>query len=180
MTASVSMSMFHQWLLADPTSAPPACAIILHIPGSRPCGHLIQEISDYLNEYDDDGDGHWLPATPELVGKVALDPNHRRLLGMSETAPSRPDDAELNHTFAALGRRGHVVLQAPAVAGEDLKLSNTFHAGIGSIGEIHDECHLILNPDLIGQNCIAHIIGDVFLEWLHCEGHRDQDIQEIR
>lgn len=180
MTASVSMSMFHQWLLADPTSAPPARAIILHIPGSRPCEHLIQDISDYLNEYDDDGDGRWLPATPELVGKVSLDPNHRRLLGMSESAPSRQDDAELNHTLAALGRRGHVVLRAPAVAGGYLNLSNTFHAGIGTIGEIHDECHLILNPDLMEQNCIAHVIGDVFLEWVHCEGHRDQDIQEIR
>jgi hypothetical protein len=180
MTASVSMSMFHQWLLVDPTSAHLSCAIILHVPGSKPCEPLIQDISDYLNEYDDDGDGRWLPATRDLVGKVSVDSNHRRLLGMTETAPPQPDDAEFQKTLAALGRRGHVVFQAPDVIGEELKLSNTFHAGIGAAGEIHDDCHLILNPELMDGNCIAHVIGDVFLEWLHCEGHRDQDIRDIR
>ena len=174
------MSVFHQWLLADPTSAPPACAIILHIPGSRPCEHLIQEISDYLNEYDDEGEGRWLPASPELVEKVSLDPSHRRLLGMDDGPVGQPREPELLKTFAALGQRGHVVFRAPDSGGEGFKLSNSFHAGVGSTGEINDECHLILNPDLMGQNCIAHVIGDVFLEWFHCEGHRDQDIQDIR
>lgn len=180
MTASISMSVFHQWLLAAPSSAIPACAIILHIPASRPCEWLIQEISDYLNEYDDDGEGRWLPATPEMVEKVSLDPNHRRLLGMSENPPSKPGDSELHNTLAALGQRGHVVFRAPGMPDEGLKLANTFHAGIGTAGEIHDDCHLILNPQLMDQKCIAHVIGDVFLEWLHCEAHRNNAIQDIR
>lgn len=180
MTASVSMSVFHQWLLADPSSASPACAIILHIPGSRPCELLIQEISDYLNEYDDEAEGRWLPATPELVGKVARDPNHRRLLGMSENPTGPQDETELHKTLAALGQRGHVVFRAPGVPGEGIKLSNTFHAGVGAAGEIHDECHLIINPDLMDQKCVAHVIGDVFLEWLLSETHRNSGIQDIR
>lgn len=180
MTASVSMSVFHQWLLAEPPGNLPACAIILHIPDSRPCELLIQEISDYLNEYDDEGDGRWLPATPELVEKVSRDPNHRRLLGMNEGPVSRLCEPELLNTFAALGQRGHVVFRAPGVTGGNLKLANTFHAGVGSAAEIGDDCHVILNPELMGQKCIGHVIADVFLEWLHDEGHRNSSIRDIR
>jgi hypothetical protein len=182
MTASTSMSVFHQWLLADPASKISACAIILHITDSRPCDLLIQEITGYLNEYDDDGDGRWLPATQELVAKVARDPNHRRLLGLKENALDQPDDSrpELHKILAALGQRGHVVFRSPGVPDETLDLANTFHAGVGASGEIRDECHLILNPELMDQKCIAHIIGDVFLEWLHCETRRNAPIQDIR
>ena len=73
MTASTSMSVFHQWLLAEPSRMASACAIILHCDDSTPYGLLIQNIADYLNEYDDDGDGRWLPATPDLVRKISLD-----------------------------------------------------------------------------------------------------------
>jgi hypothetical protein len=180
MTASISMSVFHQWLLAEPTGNHPACAIILHIPDSQPCEFLIQDISDYLNEYDDEGDGRWLPATPELVEKISRDPSHRRLLGMSDGPVSRLCESELINTFAALGQRGHVVFRAPGVTGEGLNLTNTFHAGVGAAGEVLDECHLILNPKFMDQKCIAHVIGDVFLEWLHCEGHRNAAIHEFR
>lgn len=182
MTASTSMSVFHQWLLADPASKTSACAIILHISDSRPCELLIQEITDYLNEYDDDGDGRWLPATTELVEKVARDPNHRRLLGMNERALGLPGDPrpELHKTLSALGQRGHVVFRSPGVPDEHLNLANTFHAGVGTAGEISNECHLILNPELMDQKCIAHVIGDVFLEWLHCETRRNAPIQDIR
>ena len=61
------MSVFHQWLLLDPESATSAHAIVLHTPDTVPCDKLIQEICEYLNEYDDEGDGRWLPATDELV-----------------------------------------------------------------------------------------------------------------
>jgi hypothetical protein len=182
MTASTSMSVFHQWLLADPTSNTSACAIILHIADSRPADLLIQEITDYLNEYDDDGEGRWLPATPELVEKVARDPSHRRLLGLSDNLAGDPEDGApvLLKTLRALGRRGHVVFRTAGVTDEALGTANAFHAGVGTAGEITSECHLILNPDLISQSCIAHVIGDVFLEWLLCETRRNAPIQDIR
>ena len=182
MTASTSMSVFHQWLLADPASQTSACAIILHGNDSLINDHLIKEITEYLNEYDDDGDGRWLPATAELIGKIARDPSHRRLLGMEENAPSIPGDnpEEFRKTLSALGQRGHVVFRAPGVSDQDLALANTFHAGVGAAAGIHEKCHLILDPDLMDHKCIAHIIGDVFLEWLHSEMRRCAPIQDIR
>lgn len=182
MTASVSMSVFHQWLLADPASKASACAIILHGGESSPVNYLIQEISDYLNEYDDDGDGRWLPATPDLVAKIAKDPNHRRLLGMDENGfPEDADPAvEYRKTLTALGQRGHVVFQSPGIPDEQLDLANTFHAGIGRAKDIPENCHLILNPALLDQKCIGHIVGDVFLEWLHCEMRLNPPIHGLR
>jgi hypothetical protein len=180
MTACISMSMFHQWLLAEPASIPPACAIILHISDSRPCELLIQEITDYLNEYDDDAEGRWLPAPPELVEKVARDPSHRRLLGLGESPLEKPSVDEFLKTLTALGQRGRVVFRSPGVTDENLKLANAFHAGVGADGEISEVCHLILNPELMDQKCIAHVIGDVFLEWLYWDIRRPASIQDIR
>lgn len=182
MTASTSMSFFHQWLLADPAKTSSACAIVLHIPDSRPADWLIQEITTYLNEYDDDGEGRWLPATPELVFNVANNPNHRRLLGMSDGQEEefQGSTQELQKTLQALGKRGHVVLSAGSTRDDTLGASNAFHAGVGTAEEIPQRCHIILNPELIGQRCIAPIIGDVFLEWLLCETKRGSFIRDIR
>jgi hypothetical protein len=182
MTASISISIFHQWLLADPASMASACAIILHGIDVKWAEQVIQEIAEYLNEYDDDGDGRWLPATRELVEKIARDPNHRRLLGMDESAlvPSGDTEGEFRKTIAALGRRGHVVFRSPGVSEASLDLTGAFHAGIGDSGSIPEPCHVILNPHLIDQKCISHIVGDVFLEWLHCEMRRSSPIRDIR
>jgi len=181
MTASTSLSVFHQWLLAEPASKTSACAIILHGVESSPFGSLVQDIADYLNEYDDDGEGRWLPATPELVAKIAGDPNHRRLLGMDEgSGPGSADmQEEFQKTLTALGQRGHVVFRSPGVPAAELDLAHTFHAGVGRAREIGESCHLILNPELLDQKCIAHIVGDVFLEWLHCEMRRGAALRDI-
>ena len=182
MTATTSLSVFHQWLLAGPAGQVSACAIMLHCDDSLPCTHLIRDIADYLNEYDDEGDGRWLPATPDLVEKIVLDERHRRLLGMRRTGAGKAGDpqAEYRETLAGLGRRGHVVFRWPGVADEAPDLANAFHAGIGPPHKIPGECHLILNSELMDQKCIAHIIGDVFLEWLHRAMHRGTQLHEIR
>jgi hypothetical protein len=175
MTPAVSMSVFHQWLLADPANKSSACAIVLHVPESQPCDELIFEITDHLNEYDDDGDGRWLPAYPLLVEKISKDSNHRRLLGLDELPPTPADDTRA--TFRALGQRGHIVLRSPSETQEVADIDNAFHAGIGRPAEISSNCHFILNPELMDRNCIAHVIGDVFLEWLH---HQSQRREKLR
>ncbi len=177
MTATTPLSVFHQWLLADPANRASACAIILHTDASYPSDDLIQKIADYLNEYDDDGDGGWLPATPELVGKIASDSNHRLLLGLTET--QNPPSSGHPRTLAALGHRGHVIFRSPSAEATG-NLSNTFQAGVGQPKDLPESCHLILNANLMDQNCIAHIIGDVFLEWLHSEMRRNTPIRDIR
>jgi hypothetical protein len=149
---------------------------------SQPCDPLILEISAYLNEYDDDGEGRWLPATAELVDKVTGDPNHRRLLGMSEgpSGDMESGQTELHQTLSALGQRGHVVFRAPLTPITGIGPANTFHAGVGTSGDISGECHMVLNPELMDPKCIPHVIGDVFLEWLHCPGRRSSAIRGIR
>ena len=159
-----------------------AHAIVLHTPDTVPCDKLIQEICEYLNEYDDEGDGRWLPATDELVEKVARDPSHRQLLGLPDIASSAAGDcpaADVRKTLGSLGQRGHVVLRSHGLDDAALGLENAFHAGVGTQREVVSACHVILNPELMGRKCIAHIIGDIFLEWLHGETHRDS-IQDIR
>jgi len=182
MTASTSMSVFHQWLLAAPVNPASGCAIMLHCADSCPSGPLIRDIAAYLNEYDDDGDGRWLPATPDLVEKIASDAHQRRLLGLKEWAAHEAGAPQTAYrkTLASLGQRGHVVFRAPVGGNAPPRLANTFHAGVGRARELPTTCHLILNPELLEQKCIAHIVGDVFLEWLHRQMRRSTPIHEIR
>jgi hypothetical protein len=176
MTTATSTSVFHQWLISDPASLGSACAIILHVV-SPPTGEgLIEEIADYLNEYDDEGEGRWLPATSELVAKVSADPNYRQLLGLPETDTPGPDWQE--ETLAALGQRGRVIFEVPANGFDQTGLSTTFHAGIGRAAEIRKKCHIIINPELIYPQCIGHIIGDVFLEW-HEHRRRGASLHQV-
>jgi len=179
MTASTSISVFHQWLLAEPASKASACAILLHCDDTTPYELLIQGIADYLNEYDDDGDGCWLPATPDLVRQISCDAHHRRLLGIPGHATDDPQ-AEDRYTLTGLGQRGHVVFRSPDAATDDILLAHTFHAAIGNPATLTDQCHLFLNSALLDQKCIAHIIGDVFLEWLRCDLRRGGPLHEIR
>ncbi|MBC8127774.1 MAG: hypothetical protein H8M99_11600 [Gloeobacteraceae cyanobacterium ES-bin-144] len=102
--------------------------------------------------------------------KITQDSNHRRLLGMDETVDESSDSQlEFLKTLSALGRRGHVVFRSPEGPDEGLALGRTFHAGIGNAQGPNEHCHLILNPKLMHPKAMAHIIGDVFLEWLHWE-----------
>ncbi|MEO8613839.1 MAG: hypothetical protein ABI600_01760 [Luteolibacter sp.] len=177
MTAITSFSTFHQWLLAESTAVAPACAIIIHTDSRLTGECLIAEVAEYLNEYDDEGDGCWLPATHELVARVSADANYRQLLGIPENSPEGPEG--IVETLTALGKRGRVVFHAPETSDPELDQIKTFHAGVGQISTAFAKCHLTLNPDLIDPKSIAHIIGDVFLEWLHWDFRRGTALHQI-
>jgi hypothetical protein len=169
MIANNSLSTFHQWLLAEPAGPVPARTIILHGDSTVFSDRLIEEIATYLNEYDDDGAGRWLSATSDLVLQISQNQDLRQLLGMTESCQSCPPESAcgLRKTLTSLGQRGHVIFRSVAPPAKALDLPESFHAGIGNGLGPTRKCHLVLNPDLMDPGSIAHIIGDVFLEWLH-------------
>lgn len=174
MTASHSLSIFHQWLLAKPSGRTPVRTIMLHGDPAVFSDRLIEEIADYLNEYDDDDAGCWLAATSDLVLQVAEDEHLRQLLGMADPCPNCPPSSScgVRKILAALGQRGHVIFRGSTPPDKKLELPHAFHAGIGNQSGHAMKCHLVLNPELMDPGSLAHIIGDVFLEWLHRELHR--------
>ena len=172
---TASLSHFHQWLLASPPTA--SCAIVVHCADAGLSSMLIREVAAYLNEYDDD-DGRWLPATPQLLAKIARDAPLRQFAGAAPTELPTAEPALAG--LAGLSQRGHVVLSAADSPPEELESGHLFHAGVDCDGEIRKKCHVILNSALMGQKCIAHIIGDVFLEWLHCDVRRGKALHELR
>lgn len=169
MTANPSLSAFHQWLHAGPMGPTAATAIVLHGDSTDFTENVLREIAEYLNEYDDEGAGHWLSATPGLVAQISQNPDLRQLLGMEEGCQDCPPTSAcgVRKTLTALGRRGHVIFQALFPVDKDLELPDAFHAGVGSSVPSAAKCHLVLNPELMEPSCIAHIIADVFLECLH-------------
>jgi hypothetical protein len=174
MTATNFLSTFHQWLLAEPSGHAPVRTIILHGDSDVFSERLIEEIAEYLNEYDDDDAGCWLAATADLVQKVSLDSNLRELLGTAEDCPNCPPTSPCGtrKTLVALGERGHVIFRDLTTPDKELDLPLAFHAGIGTSAADATKCHLVLNPNLMDPASLAHIIGDIFLEWLHRELHR--------
>lgn len=178
MTASHSLSIFHHWLLAESSGHAPNRTIMLHGDPMVFSDRIIEEIADYLNEYDDDDDGRWLAATTDLVLQVSEDVHLRQLLGIPDSSPDSSPDSPPSDScgtrkiLSALGQRGHVVFRESSPSSNKLDLPNAFHAGIGSQPGHVQKCHVVLNPELMNPCSLAHIIGDVFLEWLHRGLHR--------
>lgn len=182
MTASTSLSVFCQWLLAEPTSPVATCAITIHGDESAATDLLINEIAEYLNEYDEEADGLWLSATDELVEKVAEDPSNRRLLGLPDLAPGESSDQPEQFIAAleALSKKGHMVFRWPKHDWNSPSPSRTFHAGVGTCQSVQNRCHIIVDPELVARSSIAHIIGDVFLEWMLAKSSSQQPLQSLR
>ena len=182
MTASSSMSAFCQWLLNEPDSKTPPSAIVLHGSPSRVNDSLVNEIAQYLNEYDDEADGLWLNATQELALKIARDPSSRRLLGMPDLSAQEEAETpqEFLQTLQSLIQRGHLVFKAPANDLDLPKSSRAFHAGVGAYHEITTRCHIIIDPEMVDLKCLPQIIADVFLEWAHCDERSSNGIRQIR
>ncbi len=175
MMVTNSLSAFHQWLLAQPDEFASSRTIVLHGGPQVASDPLIEEIAAYLNEYDDEGAGRWLPATSELVAQVSQNPDSRRLLAMADPCPNCPPTGPcgIGKALTAFGRRGYVVFRSVTPADKTLELPDAFHAGIGDgIGK-GLKCHLVLNPELMQPQSIAHIVSDVFLDWRHEETRLD-------
>ncbi|MCB1131597.1 MAG: hypothetical protein KDN05_10740 [Verrucomicrobiae bacterium] len=180
MTASSSLSGFHQWLLSETTN--PACArpLMVHGDTGGPHDSIIPALAEYLNEYDDACDGRWLAATSDLISTIAADSANQRLLGLKVGVDEVPADgaAATREVFDALCARGHIVMAAgsgmPAT-----DVTEAFHVGIGCSADLAERCHMTINPDRIERNCAAHIIGDVFLEWLNCSLRDNSEIRTM-
>jgi hypothetical protein len=167
------LSLFHHWRLASTEPPCPSRTVVLHGGSAELLDPLIDEIAEYLNEYDADDAGRWLAATSDLVLRISASMDSRKLLGMADPCPNCPPDSAcgVRATLAALGRHGHVVFRAEAPKGKSLDLPVAFHAGIGQSDCGCGNCHLVLNPDLVQPRSIAHIVSDVFLDWHHESSH---------
>ena len=181
MHAVPSISSFKQWLRAAARDSAAACSIVLHGTPASIGSRLAIGIAAYLNEYDDDGDGRWLAVPPDLVPLIADDPSHRHLLGLDDSPehylPTSPYGVQ--RSLAAMAGLGHVVLDSPLASAATCRLKNVFHVGLGLPLDSLTECHIILNPALFHVSCLPQIVGDVFLEWLNCEGRRKAPLHEL-
>lgn len=159
---------FHKWLTAGSESQATPCSILLHGEESPAKAVLIQQIAEYLNEYDDEGDGRWLAATDDLVQKISADAFLRQLVGLEYDIAG--GQAAFVKTFCALASRGHVVAFQPHAPDPDLAVPRTFDVGLGDLPA--EGCHMVLNPQKIAPAHLAPIIGDVFLQWFHHDARR--------
>lgn len=159
---------FHKWLTAGSEGLVAPCSILIHGEESPAKAVLIQQIAEYLNEYDDEGDGRWLAATDELIQRISADTFLRQLVGLDyDIAGGRTAFVK---TFSALASRGHVVALYPPALDHERGVTHTFDVGLGDMPL--DDCHMVLNPGKIAPAHLAPIIADVFLEWFHHDARR--------
>lgn len=182
MTASSTLTEFHQWLLAGSCVTTGARSLMLHGDGDQSLEPIVSAVAEYLNEYDDSCDGRWLAVTRDLVGRIAIDSANQRLLGVKVGIDEVPRDAATasREVVIALCSRGHIVMAAPATMPPETDNPGVFHVGVGCTSKLVQRCHMTLNPVLIDPECAAHIIGDVFLEWLSCGARGSPGDQPLR
>ena len=142
---------------------------------------IVPALAEYLNEYDDACDGRWLAATSELVSRIAADTANQRLLGLEVGVDDIPGDPATasRQVLDALCSRGHIVMAATGDPAAD-EAPDAFHVGIGRSGALAERCHMTINSTRIERNCAAHIIGDVFLEWMNCTQRGHSEIHALQ
>lgn len=163
---------FLQWLLERPPGESAAChgVLVLHgpaFPGEHP---LARRVAGHLNEYDDRGDSPWLAVDEALLEQIAADPGWRRLLGVADSCANCPPASACGRRkiLRALAGHGRVVLASPHAPAAVMEIEEAFHVGLHLDPSTFDACHLILNPERVPADCLAGIVGDVFLEWAAC------------
>ena len=171
---SALVSEFCQWLLQDSTPKARLTAIVLHGKPEEISDTLVEEISRYLNEYDDEAEGCWLGASNSLLGTIAADANLTQLMdlggccGCQGGCCSKGDQTEAQKQatiLKALSARGHLVCRAPSGPLELPTKTQGFHAGIGGRDDVLDRCHITVDPEMIESGRLPQIVGDVYLEW---------------
>lgn len=170
MTAASSLTDFHHWLLdGKPDLVDHPHVIVLYGAEKFPC--LPRALAHYLNEYDEEGHGHWMGAQPQLIESIAADATQRNLLGVDQACDKCPPTGPcgLRKVIKALVKHGHVVIDSPHAAAATESIEGVFHV---SLGAFHKHSHMHLNAARFEERCLAPIIADVYLEWFQCTVRR--------
>ncbi len=156
-----TLTDFHHWLLAEETDGAP---FILLETGDLPRTSCAAAVARHLNEFDETSGGNWVALDSEVIQAIANDPAQRKLIGLNGDTASPPCLAEV---FAALARRGHIVINHPGakktLAGHRLG----FLAALGVPPNGGEGFHIILDPNAFPARCLAPLIADIFLEWFN-------------
>lgn len=167
---SALVSEFCQWLLQNNTPNARLGCIVLHSEAGLVVPTLVEEISRYLNEYDDEAGGCWLGVSSSLLEAIATDPHLTQWMDLGGCCGgcSQADQSELQkraNILKALCSRGRLVFRAPTVTPYLPAQARAFHVGIGQRNEIASRCHITLDPEMIETGRLPQIVADVYLEW---------------
>lgn len=173
-TMSAPVSEFCQWLLQDNSPNARLSSIVIHAEADLVVPTLVEEISRYLNEYDDEAGGCWLGVSSGLLEAIATDPHLTQWMdlggccGCSRGCCSQVDQSDEQKRASilkALCSRGHLVFRAPTVTSYLPPQARAFHVGIGHRNELASRCHITLDPEMIETGRLPQIVADVYLEW---------------
>lgn len=154
-----TLADFHHWLPAAKLSFAPA---ILLDPTQGLPDSLAGSVAAHLNEFDENAEGRWIAFAPELIEAIRSNADQLSLLSVDE---SLSGDALTLAVFAALARRGRVVLNGPLAAQAAESLATVFRAGMAGAPTDIGELHLLLNADRFHDCYLPGLIGDTYLEW---------------
>lgn len=170
MSAVSNLANFHHWLLdGKPNALAYPQVIVLY--GASPYPQLSTAIAHYLNEYDDQANGHWICAHAELIETIAGDSMQRKLLGVDQTCEKCPPTGPcgLRKVIKGMAVRGHVIIESIHAAAATEGLDGVFHV---SLSKGHKDCHVHINAERFDERCLAPIIADIYLEWFQCSFRR--------
>ena len=176
---SALVSEFCQWLLQDNSPKARLTSIALHGNTETISDALVEEISRYLNEYDDEAVGCWLGVGDNLLKAIAADSNLTQLMDMGGCCgcqggccgkSDQSEEQKKATIIKALSSRGHLVFRAPSGPLNLPLQTQVFHAGIGGRDDVLKRCHITVNPEMIESGRLPQIVADVYLEWSHSRG----------
>ncbi|MEN9992213.1 MAG: hypothetical protein RLZZ224_1915 [Verrucomicrobiota bacterium] len=170
MSAVSNLANFHHWLLDGKPNAL-AYPQVMAVHGTCAYPWLTTAIANYLNEYDDQANGHWICANADLIETIAGDAMQRRLLGVDQTCEKCPPTGPcgLRKVIKGMAQRGHVIIESIHATAATEGLEGVFHV---SLTKGLKDCHVYVHAERFDERCLAPIIADIYLEWFQCSFRR--------
>jgi hypothetical protein len=171
MNDSTSDAQDPAWLaewLGRTTDLAPQRSIVIGSKCSADLKLIGTEVAHYLNEFDDQAEGHWHDFSHDDLYRLAGDPACREMIlsGCELDPHSGPPDSDLDRVARRLARLGGAILEGQYSLDATNDLDTAFRVCLcGQHPACIEPCHIWLNPTTFSREGLVAVIADSFLDW---------------
>lgn len=164
---AITPAWLAEWI-DRPAEAPAHRSIVLGSKCATDLKSIGSQIAIYLNQFDEQAEGHWRAFTHEDLYKIAGNPATREMiLNNAEPDPHPgPPDSDLDRVARRIARLGNAILEGQYSLDATTGLHETFRVCLcGHHPPCIEPCNMWLNPATFTRGSLVSVIADSFLDW---------------
>jgi hypothetical protein len=164
---AITAAWLAEWI-DRPAETPPHRSIVLGSKCAADLKSIGSQIAIYLNQFDEQAEGHWRAFTHRDLYEIAGNPTTREMiLNPAEPDPHPgPPDSDLDRVARRIARLGNAILEGQYSLDATNELESTFRVCLcGNHPPCIEPCNMWLNPTTFTHGSLVSVIADSFLDW---------------